>query len=38
MRLAQPFYRLPVLFDDQRLRTEIAALPAESSRTMRSTA
>jgi len=30
MRLAQPFYRLPVLFDDERLRTEIAALPAES--------
>jgi hypothetical protein len=30
MRLPRPFYRLPVHFDVERLRTEIAALPAEA--------
>jgi hypothetical protein len=30
VRLPQPFYRLPVRFDVDRLRTEAAALPAEA--------
>jgi hypothetical protein len=30
MRLSQPFYQLPVLFDVQRLQAEIAALPDEA--------
>ena len=28
MRLPKPFYRLPVRFDVERLRAEVAALPA----------
>jgi Sulfotransferase family/Aspartyl/Asparaginyl beta-hydroxylase len=30
MRLPRPFYRLPVRFDTERLRVEIAALPADA--------
>ena len=30
MRLAKPFFQLPVLFDAERLRAEVAALPAEA--------
>ncbi|HVY82043.1 MAG TPA: sulfotransferase [Steroidobacteraceae bacterium] len=30
MRLPQPFYRLPVRFDAERLRAEVATLPAEA--------
>lgn len=30
MRLAEPFYQLPVLFDIERLQAEVAALPAEA--------
>lgn len=30
MRLEQPFYRLPVRFDVERLRAEVEALPAEA--------
>ena len=30
MRLPQPFYRLPMRFDVARMRTEIAALPADA--------
>jgi hypothetical protein len=30
MRLSRPFYRLPVRFDVERLRSEIAALPASA--------
>lgn len=30
MRLAKPFYRLPVRFDAERLRAEVAALPASA--------
>lgn len=30
MRLSQPFYQLPVLFDAERLAAEVAALPVEA--------
>jgi hypothetical protein len=30
MRLSQPFYQLPVLFDVERLQAEVAALPDEA--------
>lgn len=30
MRLAKPFFQLPVLFDVERLQAEVAALPAEA--------
>ncbi len=30
MRLPRPFYRLPVRFDAERLRAEVAALPASA--------
>lgn len=30
MRLAKPFFQLPVLFDVERLQSEVAALPAEA--------
>ena len=30
MRLAEPFYQLPVLFDIERLQAEVATLPAEA--------
>lgn len=30
MRLAKPFFQLPVLFDIERLQAEVAALPAEA--------
>lgn len=30
MRLSRPFFQLPLLFDAERLQTEVAALPAEA--------
>jgi LPS sulfotransferase NodH len=30
MRLARPFYRLPICFDAERMRSEVAALPASA--------